>query len=170
MMRHGQAVAARSGPDEERVLSDEGRDQVERVTLAMQRAGFEPSRIWHSPYVRAAQTAAAIAQRFSGAACEAKPSWVPHGRSRAVVDELLDDAPDRLLVVSHLPLLPEVVSALLAVPLPLDFTTASVAHIVLPSARPSRFQGALLGFYRGEALRNWGDPTRSTKEPASDET
>lgn len=156
LMRHGHAVASGGMPDEERMLSSQGQTQVQHAARAMARAGFVPDTIWHSPYLRAQQTADAISSAFPHADRVVAPGWVPHGRAPALVTELLENAPDRLLVVSHLPLLPEVLSALLAQPRSLDFSTATVAHCVLPSRRGTHFPASLVGLYAGEVLGCWG--------------
>lgn len=163
-MRHGDAVPAGFGDDEARTLSEHGQQQAESTARAMRRAGFLPEQIWHSPYVRACETASAVAAHFPAARCEVSQGWVPHGRAPSVVADLLDRAPDRLLVVSHLPLLPDVVTELLALSLRLDFSTASLAHFVLPPARSSRLRSALVGFYRGEVLTHWGAHTDATPD------
>jgi phosphohistidine phosphatase len=156
-MRHGHAVAAGVERDEKRPLSPEGQKQAQCAGRAMALAGFRPDAIWHSPYLRAEQTAAAIADFFPDARRRVSPDWVPHGHARALVEELLENAPDRLLVVSHLPLLPAVVAELLSQTRSLDFSTATLAHMILPSTRTAHFPGALVGLYAGEALRRWGD-------------
>lgn len=166
LMRHGNAVAAGANRDDERPLSMEGRLQAQCAGRAMDRAGFQPEAIWHSPYLRAAQTAESIAAFFPKAPCYVNAGWVPHGRAADLVDELLQQAPDRLLVVSHLPLLPEVLSELLKLPRGLDFSTASLAHCVLPATRAAHYPGALVGFYPGEALRRWGDADREDGDDA----
>lgn len=157
LMRHGHAVAAGAKRDEDRPLSPEGEKQARCAGRAMERAGFRPDAIWHSPYVRAEQTAAAIAAFFPKVRRQVNSGWVPHGRATALVDELVENAPDRLLVVSHLPLLPAVVSELLSQPRALDFSTATLAHCILPSTHTANFPCALVGLYPGEALRRWGD-------------
>lgn len=165
-MRHGHAVAVGANQDEERPLSPEGQKQARCAGRAMARAGFRPDTIWHSPYVRAEQTASAIAAFFPEAPRQVSAGWVPHGRATALVEELLENAPDRLLVVSHLPLLPAVVCELLSQPRALDFSTATLAHCILPSTRTAHFPGALVGLYPGEALRRWGAENPETGEEA----
>ncbi len=73
LMRHADAVAGEV--DAERALSERGRAQVSRVCETLRRAGgFSPAEIWHSPLVRARETAELLA---SGLGLQAPLKLVP---------------------------------------------------------------------------------------------
>ena len=56
LVRHAHATAFQ--PDSERPLSVKGKKQIERISSALREKGLiEPSAIWHSPYLRAIETA-----------------------------------------------------------------------------------------------------------------
>jgi phosphohistidine phosphatase len=61
LMRHADAVSDEENPV--RPLSRKGREQVERVCLALAKVpGFKPSQIWHSPLARSRETAELLAK------------------------------------------------------------------------------------------------------------
>jgi phosphohistidine phosphatase len=61
LVRHAHALDAED--DDARPLSDGGRAQVRRLAAFLRGGGqMQPSEIWHSPLVRAAETAALLAE------------------------------------------------------------------------------------------------------------
>ena len=65
IFRHGIAEDAVAGQsDADRALTDEGRKKTAEVVKTARRAGFEPSLIVSSPYLRAIQTARIAADEF----------------------------------------------------------------------------------------------------------
>lgn len=62
LVRHAHALSEAEDP--ERPLSGKGRDAARRVAEGVRRAGIEPAEIWHSPLVRARETAEIFAQRL----------------------------------------------------------------------------------------------------------
>ena len=48
-------------PDEERALTDKGRMRFEAVVRSLEQAGFRFDRVYHSPWLRAVQTAELLA-------------------------------------------------------------------------------------------------------------
>jgi len=64
LVRHADAgdPAAWSGPDAARPLSGKGRKQAQRLARFLREIGLEPDAIITSPKIRAAETAAAIAE------------------------------------------------------------------------------------------------------------
>lgn len=153
LMRHGHAEArAPSGHDEDRELSDEGRRIVDGVAVSLREMKLVPASIWHSPFVRAQQTAERLHRCFSLPDPLVRPHLEPEASPALAAEALCDEAPDGVLVVSHLPLLPLVLQRLLGVPLSLDFPPASVAHLVLGPAGRVRSPATLMGLYRGKRL------------------
>ena len=63
LLRHGIAGSG-AGADFDRELTSEGWLQLEQVLDGLQRAGWSPGAILHSPFVRTTQTAACVHARF----------------------------------------------------------------------------------------------------------
>ena len=58
LIRHAIAEERRAGlPDADRQLTDKGRTRFEAVVESLQRSGFRFDRVYHSPWLRAVQTA-----------------------------------------------------------------------------------------------------------------
>jgi len=58
LIRHAIAEERRAGlPDAQRALTKKGRTRFEAVVQGLDRAGFRFDRVYHSPWLRAAQTA-----------------------------------------------------------------------------------------------------------------
>jgi len=58
LIRHAIAEERRAGlPDAQRALTDRGRARFEAVVQSLDRAGFRFDRVYHSPWLRALQTA-----------------------------------------------------------------------------------------------------------------
>ncbi len=62
LIRHAIAEERRAGlPDAQRALTDRGRDRFAAVVQSLDRSGFRFDRVYHSPWLRAAQTAELLA-------------------------------------------------------------------------------------------------------------
>ena len=86
VFRHG--IAEISGPgqsDSARALTDQGRKKVAEVVKTARRAGFQPSLIVSSPYVRAIQTAEVAVDelKYHGHVVRTE-ALVPHGSPEGV--------------------------------------------------------------------------------------
>jgi phosphohistidine phosphatase len=58
LIRHAIAEERRAGlPDAQRALTDRGRTRFEAMVQSLDRAGFRFDRVYHSPWLRALQTA-----------------------------------------------------------------------------------------------------------------
>jgi phosphohistidine phosphatase len=67
LIRHAIAEERRVGlPDAERALTDKGRERFEAVVQSLDRAGFRFDRVYHSPWLRAVQTAELLAPIADG--------------------------------------------------------------------------------------------------------
>ncbi len=119
VFRHG--IAEISGPgqsDSARALTDQGRKKVAEVVRTVKRAGFQPSLIVSSPYLRAVQTAeiAAAELKYHGQVVKTE-ALVPHGSPEGVWAELRDYREESaILLAGHEPLLSHLVAHLLAAP------------------------------------------------------
>lgn len=152
LMRHGHAVADASGGDAARPLTKEGERVVDDVARALSRMGVRPDVVWHSPFVRARQTAERVGAALAVDNLVSRDGITPLGSGSAVADEVFAASARRMLVVSHLPLLPELCAALLDVPARLDVGPAAVVHLRLLGGARARGAAVLSGFYPADAL------------------
>lgn len=106
LMRHGEAVhAARwRGPDHDRPLTPDGVKKLKEAVKEMKRSGFLPPVIVSSPYLRAKETAALVAEGLGLPApilSDNLSSGVHPEKIRGVIVEYKSKAP--LLLVGHMP-------------------------------------------------------------------
>lgn len=113
LIRHADAVDLH--PDEARPLSERGREQVKALAKFLERTdAFSPEEIWHSPLVRARETAELLAKhlKFAGPLRETaglRPEDDPREIARKLAK--LDHA---VAVVGHEPHLSALASLLVA--------------------------------------------------------
>ncbi len=115
LMRHGHAVSESFDP--ERPLSGIGRAQVERLAAVLKANRVVFDRIWHSAKLRARQTAENLGQALvPGVVPEKKDGLKPNDPAGPLADLMgvtFSENPGlRLLIVSHIPLLPSLISFL----------------------------------------------------------
>lgn len=148
LVRHGQAEAAAWGGDEERALTEPGRAAITAVGRALAGLGVRPDALWHSPLVRASQTAALLARELGlGAAAQrVEPLLIPDASGARAARAVVDADAACLVCVSHLPLLPDLAGRLLGARL--DFGTGTVARLVLAGPHAA----ALIGLWSAELL------------------
>lgn len=135
VMRHGEA--APGTPDAERELTPLGRQQVRRVAQWLSRRDdLSGLRLLASPYRRAQQTAALVAEALGGAEIgievETLGCITPDDSPYAVADWLLAQPQGRpLLLVSHMPLVGGLAGVLVEGRTGggLSFPTAAVAEL-----------------------------------------
>lgn len=101
LVRHGDALDARI--DDERPLSQRGRDEIGRLGAWCMHEGIRPGKIWHSPKTRARETAALLGESFGlrGGAIE-HAGLLPEDPVSPMAT-ILGTATDDLCLVSHLP-------------------------------------------------------------------
>jgi phosphohistidine phosphatase len=133
LLRHGNAEdPSRRPTDEDRQLTDEGRDEVARVGRAVRRAKVDMSLVITSPYVRAVQTAdiAVEALGYKGQVARTK-ALEPDSDPDAVWQEIRTHSGlEHLLLVGHEPLLSRTVAYLLGAPsLSVKMTTGSMVCV-----------------------------------------
>ncbi len=148
VLRHGHTVShSVPGPDEERPLSQEGRQKVSHILSAASGLGFKADRIISSPYRRALETAemAKEALKVSLAIAETEclePDSAPYELYSYLAKQ--DFGPDEgVLMVSHQPLVSGLLSDLLGFEANISFPPASMARIDL-SVEPSTRAGTLV--------------------------
>lgn len=116
IMRHG--IAADRGlasSDANRPLTAEGKERMKDVAQGLMKAGFAPDRIVSSPYTRAAETAAIIAENLaSSLSVEVCSALQPGGDQKRLFDFLAKLPGSRAaLLVGHEPDLSELAARLL---------------------------------------------------------
>ncbi|HEV8073410.1 MAG TPA: histidine phosphatase family protein [Opitutaceae bacterium] len=104
LIRHAHATAA--GEDSLRPLSDRGREECARLVAFFQRNGaLRPAQLWHSPLVRALETARLLADglKLDHALVET-PGLLPEDDPAQIADRIgKSDTIDRLAIVGHEP-------------------------------------------------------------------
>ncbi|MFO7529179.1 MAG: histidine phosphatase family protein [Marinobacter sp.] len=100
IMRHGEA--GWHTLDQERELTEAGREGVGAVAHRIAESCWRPSLIWSSPYVRARQTAGIMSEILNSRIDE-KNFITPDDDPGACLDALLEVHESRLLIVSHMP-------------------------------------------------------------------
>jgi phosphohistidine phosphatase len=146
VMRHGPAEDyAETGRDEDRSLTEKGRERVRAVARLLALRGELPGRIVTSPLVRAAQTAeiAAIVFKAAGwAGPVVTDARLAAGRATAEsVGAIAVQSGDAPMVVGHEPDLSSLLAELLGAPLPVPMDKAMVVALegVDASAASLRF-------------------------------
>ena len=110
ILRHGQAEPM-AQTDAQRPLTETGR--IEALTMARQLAGEPLDAILASPFVRAQQTAALVQQAIGYKRSIATAPWLtPDDDPRQAVEYLGERSEANLLLVSHQPLVSQLVSLL----------------------------------------------------------
>ncbi len=112
LVRHGEAFGAEIDP--ERPLTLQGRADVETVAaFAARHGGIRLGGIFHSPKMRAAQTAAIVAEHLVPESTELSDGLLPNDDPQIWVDRLAARQANTMLV-GHMPHLSRVASLLLA--------------------------------------------------------
>jgi phosphohistidine phosphatase len=108
VVRHGIAEEhAESGVDADRALTAEGRERVQRIAQRLVELELRVDRLLHSPWLRAVQTAQALAPIVKSSAAIAPCEDLARPPARALLAELRGD---RLAVVGHEPWLSALVA------------------------------------------------------------
>lgn len=134
IMRHGHA-GFDAPSDAERPLSALGRAQVARVGQRLAASLSQLSLVWVSPYLRAQQTLESLGPWIpSTALIETQPVITPSGNPQDVLALLYGQHVrlpfSSMLVVSHLPLVGELIDSMCGLPLGLTtFPTAGVVAV-----------------------------------------
>ena len=111
LVQHGEAVT--EAVDPARPLSVEGRAVVEQVAAWAARRGVKVDQIRHSGKLRAEQTAAIFAEQLRPpGGVSAQPGLAPNDDVQPLADGV-EDWPDSLMLVGHLPFLSRLASLLL---------------------------------------------------------
>jgi phosphohistidine phosphatase len=112
LVQHAKAASEQADP--QRSLTEEGRRDIQRVAAFIKPLDISIDYLWHSPKLRAAQTAQVLAE----VVCINKTTIAieglgPNDDVTALKDKLLS-APYDIMIVGHLPFLSKLSSLLLA--------------------------------------------------------
>ncbi len=109
LVQHGEAKPEQEDP--ERPLTEKGRKDVEVIATEVAKRGLKINKILHSGKLRARQTAEIFAQKLSVKNIEELKSINPLD-DPAFAKEIVENAPEDLMIVGHLPHLGKLVSLL----------------------------------------------------------
>ncbi len=101
VMRHGEA--GWHSLDQERELTESGRQQVATTVAQIAESPWRPGMIWCSPLVRARQTTA-IASEILNCPVQVRDFITPDDDPGLCLDALLETDTSPLMLVSHMPL------------------------------------------------------------------
>ena len=142
IMRHGEAEA-NSSSNGERHLTERGASQVTRVLHFANQMGANITSIASSPLVRAKQTAE-IAKRIFKVDYVITNSLEPEGSPEAIYEELSNHkSSERMLLISHQPLVSRLLSDLLGAEARISFLTGTVAMVKVDE-QPGTGRGMLV--------------------------
>ena len=138
IMRHGESeVMAKS--DSARRLTEYGKRQSylqgEWLVHYLRTSQIQLSKVLVSPYVRAQETFSEVNRAFTQALTELEETWdgiTPYGNSPMVADYLnvLHEAGESaVLIISHLPLVGDIVAELYGKRNPISFYPSTIAQI-----------------------------------------
>ncbi|KGQ39588.1 phosphohistidine phosphatase SixA [Gallibacterium genomosp. 1] len=131
IMRHGEASFYATS-DKERPLTTRGEEQAKQQGKWLLQQGWMPDFMLVSPYLRAQQTHKQICSALK--IIEHSECWdnlTPYGNAYVVadyLDMLAKDGIKNVLIISHLPLVDEIVQAL-GITQPIAFHTATLVEI-----------------------------------------
>ncbi|MGV6989583.1 phosphohistidine phosphatase SixA [Testudinibacter sp. P80/BLE/0925] len=134
IMRHGEAeLVARN--DTQRNLTAHGIKQAKQQGVWLSEAASQIEKVMVSPYNRAQQTYQALADTTQTALPNEIETWdaiTPYGNSHIVVDYLTtlwQDGVASVLLVSHLPFVEDLVTALCGSAQQIGFSTGTLVEI-----------------------------------------
>jgi phosphohistidine phosphatase len=136
LVRHGVAASRRDwqGNDVDRPLTQEGREEMQRVAVGIAKMGLALDAILTSPYPRASETAEIIAKKLGMTDKLAKDDRLEYGFGRKKLREILSDHGDAqaLMLVGHEPDFSKLIGKLTGGRVVID--KGGMAHITVPDA------------------------------------
>ena len=110
LVQHGIAVDKNVDPD--RPLTDEGQKEVEKVAFFVKPMELRIESLWHSPKIRAVQTAKLIAD-ILGIVNRTETQGLKPADEVKPIDKKIEKQNTDLMIVGHLPFLSKLASYLL---------------------------------------------------------
>ncbi|RDK89420.1 phosphohistidine phosphatase SixA [Enterobacillus tribolii] len=133
-MRHGEAAIA-AASDAARPLTVRGHDESVQMATWLRAQSYAIDRVLVSPYLRAQQTLSAVHEVLTlPETAVTLPELTPGGDAGMVagyLEMLAREGAETVLVVSHLPLVGYLVSALCPQETPPMFATSAIAEVTL---------------------------------------
>ncbi|MGK0442727.1 MAG: phosphohistidine phosphatase [Pseudohongiellaceae bacterium] len=111
ILRHGQAEGYTTS-DAQRSLTDRGVRYSEQAGKCLAKLGLEFDGVWVSPYVRTQQTAEQVLKSYPELAIHSQPQLTPETNPDLVFDLIKQSGLERLLIISHQPLVGGLVALL----------------------------------------------------------
>lgn len=112
VMRHGEAEGFTVNGDAQRNLTHFGNHQALVAGKILVDTGVAIDELWVSPYNRAQQTAAAVMTSLPVPETKTLPGLTPDSSVNAVADLIARTDIDKLMIVSHQPLVGELIASL----------------------------------------------------------
>lgn len=142
LLRHGEA-GYDAPSDEQRHLTEHGRLRVQQMLKQQSETLVGLERIIHSPYLRTCQTAQLV-QDLQPAMCESLALLTPESSPQQLVDWLAQQTDSTLMLVTHQPLIGQLVSLLcegnLLRPEPMLPGALAVIELTFPAAGLGQLQ------------------------------
>ncbi len=161
LVRHGVAANRRDwqGSDQDRPLTEEGKEQMERIATSLAHMGLSLDAIITSPFVRASQTAEILAQELSMTDRLAQDDRLEYGFGRKRLRKILSDHADAraLMLVGHEPDFSKLIGKLTGGRVVID--KGGVAKITLPD--DDSLKGELCWLLQPDVVVHSGDGNRS---------
>ncbi|MGH1472343.1 MAG: phosphohistidine phosphatase SixA [Cellvibrionaceae bacterium] len=129
VLRHGEAEYSAS-TDQERQLTEHGKSEVRSAVEKSLSKLKVVKHIFVSPYIRAQQTAGIVHELLPDIAMSTLPMITPSGKVSEVLDFLQNENIENVLLVSHQPLVGDLVSELVGQPVGFyRMSTAALAYV-----------------------------------------
>ncbi|MBN2145287.1 MAG: histidine phosphatase family protein [Candidatus Aureabacteria bacterium] len=148
-LRHG-AATSQAITDEERALTEAGKNQVKRLALCLKESGETYDRIFSSPLRRAIETAQIFGEMFGKPI--ASDSRLACGCRLEMIRELAEECEwqKRLLFVGHSPDFELISAQLLGIPNTIDFKKGAALKLSTTLISPGT--GSLFFFIHPELI------------------
>jgi len=158
LIRHGIAMPGSAVlPDADRPLTPQGRERFAQAVMGLQRLGVRLDRLYHSPWLRAVETAALLTPVLDGEAVSNAALARPP--SQALLEDIVGE---RVALVGHQPWMGELLAWLIAAGQPdasgFAFKRGGVAWL---EGQPKPGRMALRAFLPPNVLRALGAATSS---------
>lgn len=110
LMRHGEALSPQKDP--ERGLTDNGKEKIELVATHLLNKGVSFNQIIHSKKKRARETAEIMTRILSAEVTPAEHSHIAPNDDPSLIISEINDWENDTLIASHLPFVPNLMTAL----------------------------------------------------------
>ncbi|NIM57616.1 MAG: phosphohistidine phosphatase SixA [Candidatus Aminicenantes bacterium] len=111
LIQHGIALPEEKDP--EKSLSPEGKDETQGIAEFLKAKNIEVDAVWHSPKMRAAQTAQIIVNSISCSEIQERDDLNPLD-SVEILPKEIESLNKNLMIIGHLPFLQKLASLLLS--------------------------------------------------------